>query len=68
MLISNCGGYFVEFVQHDFAVWTDIVDVEFDSMAAWLADTVTSKSWIESHFNLESTSREGDSCCVGDAA
>jgi hypothetical protein len=56
---SNCGGYFIEFVQHDFAVWTDIVDVEFDSVTAWLADTVTCKSWIESHFYLESTCREG---------
>jgi len=52
VLLESWKDGFVEFVQHDFAIWTDIVDIEFDSVAAWLTDTVTSKSWIESHFYL----------------
>ena len=47
--IPKGGVYLVELVAHDFAVWADIVDIDFDCVAAGLADAVTCKFWIESH-------------------
>lgn len=43
------GGYLVQLVHHDFAEWTDIVDVDFNRMTSGVSDTVAFKSWIESH-------------------
>ena len=44
-----CDPHLVEFVNHLLAVRADIVNIDLDRMAAWLANAVTCESRIESH-------------------
>jgi len=47
-------GYFDEFVDHDLAPRTYIVNPEVNCMSTRVADTMSCKSWVKSHGQMKS--------------